>query len=69
VVEISTKPSGMPAVWKLLGPEHAFVYVPLAIGAYDICAVDAPEEHNMANTVDEAASRILGSKTEKDGVD
>jgi hypothetical protein len=60
VVEISAKPSGVTVVWKLLGPEHAFVYVLLAIGA---------EEQNMANIVDEAANRTLRGKTEEDGVD
>jgi hypothetical protein len=31
--------------------------------------VDAPEEQNMANIVDEAANRTLRSKMEEDGVD
>ena len=31
--------------------------------------MDAPEEQNMTNNVDEAANRALGSETEEDGVD
>jgi hypothetical protein len=31
--------------------------------------MDAPEEQNMANIVDEAANRTLRSKTEEGGVD